>query len=61
MNAFRAMCLKNYQLDPWHFHTVPGLAWEAGLKMTRAKLDLLEEVDMHLFVEAGMRGGVACV
>lgn len=21
---FRALCLDNYQLDPWHFHTLPG-------------------------------------
>ena len=29
--------------------------------MTNAFIDLIEDVDMHLFVEAGMRGGVACI
>ena len=30
--AFRNTCLKNYKLDPAHFFTEPGLAWEALLK-----------------------------
>ena len=29
--AFRNMCLKYYKLDPAHFYTTPGLAWQ-GLK-----------------------------
>ena len=28
---FRRMCVKNYELDPAHFYTVPGLAWDAAL------------------------------
>ena len=30
--AFRGTCLKNYKLDPAHFYTAPGLAWQALLK-----------------------------
>ena len=30
--AFRNTCLKHYKLDPAHFHTSPGLAWQACLK-----------------------------
>ena len=61
MHNFRELCLKNYKLDPWRFHTVPGLTLSAGLQMTNVAIDLIEDVDMHLFIEAGMRGGVACV
>ena len=27
--TFRNTCLKNYKLDPAHFYTAPGLAWQA--------------------------------
>jgi hypothetical protein len=33
------------------------LAWDASLKMTGVKLELLTDYDMHLFVEKGLRGG----
>ena len=29
---FRKMCLKVYELDPTHFLSAPGLAWQACLK-----------------------------
>ena len=32
LEAFRHTCLKNYKLDPAHFYTQPGLAWQALLK-----------------------------
>ena len=31
---FRDMCLKEYELDPAHFLSLPGLAWESFLKKT---------------------------
>ena len=30
--VFRSKSLKNYKLDPAHFYTAPGLAWQALLK-----------------------------
>ena len=30
--TFRKMHLENYKLDPAHFYTTPGLAWQALLK-----------------------------
>ena len=58
---FRTMCLQNYELDPVHSYTAPGLSWKAALKMTKVKLDLLTDVDQHLFIEDGIRGGVATI
>ena len=32
IETFRNTCLKNYKLDPAHFYTAPGLAWQALLR-----------------------------
>ena len=53
------MCIKVYELDPAHFLTAPGLAWEACLKKTYVKLELLTNFDMLLMVEEGV-GGEMC-
>ena len=55
---FRNMCIKVYELHPAHFLSVPGLAWQACLKKTKVKLELLTDVDMLLMVEKGIRGGI---
>ena len=55
---FRQSCLKNYELDPAHFVSLPGLAWQACLKKANVELELLTDYDMLLMVEEGMRGGI---
>ena len=54
---FSKMCLNIYQLDPAKFLSAPGLAWQAALKKTAVKLELLTDIDMLLMVEKGIRGG----
>ena len=58
---FRDLCLKNYGLDPVHYYTAPGLAWDASLKMTNINLELLTNIDMLLMVEKGIRGGISII
>ena len=55
---FRQSCLTNYELDPAHFVSLPGLAWQACLKKTNVELELLTDDDMLLMVEEGIRGGI---
>src|SRR5690606_41889129 len=57
---FRKNCLAFYKLDPVHYYTLPGFAWDACLKMTGVKLDVFSEKqnDMYLMVERGIRGGI---
>ena len=55
---FRDMCLKEYELDPAHFLSLPELAWQACLKKTNVELDLLTDYNMLLMVEEGIRGGI---
>ena len=52
------MCLEIYEFDPAKYLSAPGLAWQAGLKMAKVKLDLLADIDMLLMVEKGIRGGI---
>ena len=54
---FRNTCIKVYELDPTHFLSLPGLAWQACLKKTNIKLELLTDY-MLLMVEEGIRGGI---
>ena len=58
---FRDICIKNYNLDPAHYYTASGLAWDAALKVTKVELELLSDMDMLLVVEKGIRGGVSMI
>ena len=50
---FSETCIQNYDLDPAHYYTTPGLSWESALKMTEVQLELLGDMDMHLMIEKG--------
>ena len=58
---FREICLKNYKLDPAWYLTAPGLSWDAMLRTTKIKLELLNDPDMLMMFEKGTRGGVSMV
>ena len=55
---FKNICIKVYELDPAHFLSANGLAWQACLKKTEVKLELLTDVDMLLMVQKRIRGGI---
>ena len=55
---FRNMCINKYELDPAKLLSAPGLTWQAALKKTKVKLDLLTDIDMSLMVKKGIRGGI---
>ena len=57
-NNFRDMCIKEYELDPAHFLSLPGIAWQGCLKKSNIELELLTDYDMLLMVEEGIRGGI---
>ena len=58
---FRNNSLKNYILCPSHYLSAPGLGWDAMLKMTKAKLELIIGPDMYTSFEKGTRGGISYI
>ena len=57
----RNMSIEVYQLDLAHFSSAPGLAWQACLKKTAVKIEMLTNPDMLLMVEKGIRGRMSHV
>ena len=55
---FRNICLKIYELDTAKLLSAPALAWQAALKKTKVKLDLLTDIDMFGMVIKDIRGGI---
>ena len=55
----REKCTEIYGLDPSYFLSASGLAWQACLKKTEVKLELLTDYHMLLMVEEGIRGGMS--
>ena len=55
---FRDKCIEIYGLDPVYSVSAPELAWQACLKKTGVKLELLTNYDMLLMVENRIRGGI---
>ena len=58
---FISTCLEYYGLDPCHYFSSPGLSWDAMLKMTKIELELISDIDMYIFIEEGMRGGISYI
>ena len=55
---FRDLCERYYNLDPCHYLSLPGFGMDAMLKMTRVELELFTDIDMYLFMEQSLRGGI---
>ena len=58
---YRSSILQNYGLDPIQYLTAPSLSWSAGLKYTKAKLELPPDMDMHMMIDSALRGGISLV
>ena len=54
-------CLNYYGLDSCRYFDSLGLSWDAMLKMTGIELELISDLDIHLFIEKGARGGISYI
>ena len=52
------MCLERYEFDSSKLFSVAVLTWQAALKKTKVKLDLLTDIHVLLMIEKVIRGGV---
>ena len=58
---FNDTCLKFYKLEPCLYFSYLGLSWDAILKITRVKLQKIFDIDMYLFIEKELRGGISYI
>ena len=58
---FIQTCLDYIELDLCHYFSSSGLSWHAMSKMIGIELELNSDIDMHLFIEKGMRGGISYI
>ena len=50
------------KLDPLHYFTShAGLSWDAMLKMTDIKLELMTDIDMFQLIKKGMHAGISYI
>ena len=58
---FRRTCLDYYKLDPLHYYTTPGLAWDAALRMPRVDLELITDANIYNMIEKSIRAGISMI
>ena len=58
---FISVCLANYKLDSCHYCSSPGLSFDAMLKITGIQLEKISDIDVYLFLEKRMRGGISYI
>jgi DNA polymerase type B, organellar and viral len=59
--SFRAEVEREFGLDCCHYISLPQLAFDGMLKMTQISIECLTDVDMLLFLEQNIRGGVSFI
>lgn len=55
---FRRTCNKIYNLEPVHYPTADSMSWDAMLKCTKVKLDLISDTEMAKFINSARREGL---
>ena len=55
--AFRKRFYKDFGLDATHYISLPQLAFDALLKESQIRLELISDIDMYNWITASIRGG----
>jgi len=59
--TFRKTAMQEDELDPANFFGIPGLSWCSALRSMNRELELLQDLSMYDYFEAGIRGGMTFV
>ena len=58
---FRSNSLKSHGLCLSQYLSAPGLSWDAMLKLTKIKIELITDLDMCIFFKKFSKGGISCI
>jgi len=61
MDKWRVTARQSYGLDPVHYYSLPGFAWDAALFNSKQTLELISDQSIYNFLELGLRGGVSMI
>ena len=56
-----SVCLSDYGIDSAHYISSPSLSWDSMLKMTGIESEKINNIDVHLSLEKGVRSGVSYI
>ena len=59
--SFRDKCVDDFQLDPAHYFSGPHFTYDAFLRCSGVRLELLTDVNQYFFLQKGIRGGLSMV
>lgn len=57
---WRKMFLEKFKIDCCHYWSLPGLSWDCALKYSKVEMHYIQDINMHLFIEKALRGGLSC-
>lgn len=61
MTQLRIICFNLFRLDMLHYLSLGSLSWSYMLKNTKASIELTQDVNVYLFVERAIYGGLSFV
>lgn len=61
MLDFRNSAISSYSIDPLHYYTLPGYAWDVALKSSKISLYFLKDHLMINLIRNNIRGGISSV
>lgn len=59
IEKMRIVYLNIYGLDPAHYYNISEYSWDAMLKYTEIKLELITDISIIQFIQNGIRGAVS--